>query len=172
MRAEPDNLTVLLGSWQICQQMPALRCRAPLASDVIHLLSDLSAELLRAKNASEYPDVAAFAFFIRASNLKALQRQYDDLLGRYLGRGVSFHIAPSNVPIMFAYTLAAGLLSGNSCIVRVSEKQFPQVNIVTGVLTNLLTRPEHQSVAPAIAILRYGHDESINRPCQAFAMFV
>lgn len=42
------------------------------------------------------------------------------------GRGVAFHIAPSNVAVNFAFSLAAGLLTGNANIVRLSSKPFPR----------------------------------------------
>jgi hypothetical protein len=63
---------------------------------------------------------------------------------------------------MFAYTLVAGLLSGNACIVRVSEKQFPQVRIVCETLNNLLNDSQHSLIANYIAVVRYGHDLDLN----------
>ena len=39
-----------------------------------------------------------------------LKKEYKKDESLRLGRGIIFHIAPSNVPINFAYSLVAGLL--------------------------------------------------------------
>ena len=62
--------------------------------------------------------MVAFGFFCRRANLEALAREYEGAVSDRLGRGISFHIAPSNVPVNFAYSLAAGLLAGNACVVK------------------------------------------------------
>lgn len=59
--------------------------------------------------------------------------------GLYLGRGRIFHLAPSNVPMLFAYTWLIGLLAGNAGIVRISERTLRQeaVQAVLGVIRAL-----------------------------------
>ena len=76
-----------------------------------------------------YPDVVTFAFFCRKANLLHLQKEHATNSLR-LGRGLVFHIAPSNVPVNFAYSLICGLLSGNNNIVRLPGKQFRQVDLI------------------------------------------
>ena len=51
-----------------------------------------------------------------------------------LGRGLIFHICPSNVPTNFAYSMIFGLLSGNNNIIRLPSKNFFQVKIITKFL--------------------------------------
>ena len=65
-------------------------------------------------------------------------KEYKDAAKR-LGRGIVFHIAPSNVPVNFAFSLAAGLLAGNKNIVRIPSKDFPQVRIICTEINNLLS---------------------------------
>jgi hypothetical protein len=43
----------------------------------------------------------------------------------------------SNVPVNFAYSMVAGLLSGNNNIVRVPSKNFEQVSIIIAALNNI-----------------------------------
>jgi len=41
-----------------------------------------------------------------------------------VGRGVAFHIVPSNVPVNYAYALFTGLLCSNANVVLVPSKDF------------------------------------------------
>ena len=84
-----------------------------------------------------------FAFWCRKANLVRLKEQCTDTIGR-IGKGIVFHIAPSNVPVNFAFSLAFGLLAGNGNVVRVSDKQFEQVSIICRNLNKLLQRSEYK----------------------------
>ena len=74
----------------------------PFAEPVMAFLSDLGSALLKDKQAKAYPDVVTFAFFCRRANLEAFKAEYAGQVDDRLGRGLTFHIAPSNVPINFA----------------------------------------------------------------------
>lgn len=106
------------GDWQSARPL------APFDGGVMAFLSDLGAALIAGREARAYPDVVAFGFFCRRANLEALAREYEGAVSDRLGRGLSFHIAPSNVPVNFAYSLAAGLLAGNACVVKASSRVF------------------------------------------------
>lgn len=54
--------------------------------------------LLKDREAKAYPDVITFAYFCRKAHLARLEEEYAGRLDGRLGRGVVFHIAPSNVP--------------------------------------------------------------------------
>jgi hypothetical protein len=157
-QAKPTELSLLLKSVVEFKDMPNLPARTPFDVKVLRFLASLSESLRNCFEAKKFQDILTFSFFIRTSQLARFAGQYADLRDTSLGRGVTFHIAPSNVPIMFAYTLVAGLLSGNSCIVRVSENPFPQVRIICEELRKLLDQPEHNALARYICIVRYGHD--------------
>ena len=96
---------------------------------VIEFFDDLSKTSLKKREVKYFPDVVSFLFFSRKSNLNKLKNNYLEQK-KNLGRGLSFHISPSNVPINFAYTLLTGLISGNKCIVRVTSKKFEQLNFL------------------------------------------
>ena len=106
------------GDWQSARPL------APFDGGVMAFLSDLGAALIADREARAYPDVVAFGFFCRRANLEALAREYEGAVSDRLGRGLSFHIAPSNVPVNFAYSLAAGLLAGNACVVKALQPGF------------------------------------------------
>lgn len=126
----------------------------PFSFEVIEYLNALSKSLLKDKNSRVYPDVITFAFFCRKANLLIQREKYVSSDIR-LGRGILFHIAPSNVPINFAYSLVAGLLSGNNNIVRVSTKDFPQVDLVVSHIKMLSNDEKFFSISKRIALVRY-----------------
>lgn len=125
--------------------------QVPFCDEVIDYLNALSLSLMRDREARLYPDVVTFAFFCRKANLQALKAQYTHEGEIRLGRGLAFHIAPSNVPVNFAYSLVAGLLSGCTNIVRVSSKDFPQVNLIVRHLALL----DDYEAAKMVAVVRY-----------------
>lgn len=127
----------------------------PFADNVIEFLNALSGALLKDRMSRLYPDAITFAFFCRKANLMALKEKYTSADVLRIGRGILFHIAPSNVPINFGYSLVAGLLAGNNNVVRVSSKQFPQVDLIIKHLHELMEGGQHEEVAKRIALVRY-----------------
>ena len=95
----------------------------PFAPVLCDFLNDISSELRSNKENTNYPDIMTFAFWCRKANLKKLKENFLDGITR-LGRGLAFHITPSNVPINFAFSFAFGLLAGNSNVVRIPSKSL------------------------------------------------
>lgn len=123
---------------------------------VCNLLNQLSKAIREDSEAKKYPDIVTFGFFCRKSNLERLkQRYYAD---NRIGKGISFHIAPSNVPINFAYSLAAALLAGNPCIVRVSSKDFSQIQIICRLLKEIDIQSDIRNY---FAVIGYAHEKEI-----------
>lgn len=77
-----------------------------------------------------------------------------------IGRGVAFHIAPSNVPVNYAYSLLTGLLTGNANVVRIPSKDFPQVSIINKAINEALEA--YPEMKPYICLIRYGRDQKVN----------
>ena len=158
------------------QEFPEIDCRVPLRPDydrvfatrafepfsekATALLECLSERLLKDAAAKEYPDVISCAFWCRKGSLRAMRKDYPTGQLR-LGRGVVFHITPSNVPVNFIYSLAAGLLSGNANIVRIPSRNFRQVEIICSVLRELLDREEFSSLRDHVLLLRYEKNDAI-----------
>ncbi len=126
----------------------------PYSEAVVSFLDELSSALLHDKRAKSYPDVMTFAFFCRKANVMRCKNQ-TSIEGLRLGRGVLFHVAPSNVPINFAFSLVAGLLAGNRNVVRVSSKEFPQVALVVDHLKSFSDTNRWPSVLQRIALVQY-----------------
>ncbi len=129
-------------------------------SDItLDFLSDISKHLLNSSFVREYPDVATFAFYCREANLKFLKKTYNSEIKLKIGRGILFHIAPGNVPVNFAYSLVAGLLTGNINIVMLPSKNFEQVNIIVNVFKKLITLEKYKSIfTNRIYLIKYNRE--------------
>lgn len=131
----------------------------PFSDEVVDFLNSLSQSLLHDTACRMYPDVVTFAFFCRRANmLKQKELFHSDKIR--MGKGLVFHIAPSNVPVNFAYSLVTGLVAGNYNIVRVSSKPFPQVNIIVRHIEQ--TAAQYPDIAQRIMIVRYEHESNAN----------
>lgn len=156
-----SNYTLLFPTTIDWDQFTAYRPDVPFSDEVVEFLNALSGAILKDARCRIYPDAITFAFFCRKASVMKMKEQYTDDTLR-LGRGILFHIAPSNVPINFGYTLVAGLLSGNANIVRVSSKQFPQVDLIIKHLHALLETGYYNEVANRIALVRYDRMSDAN----------
>lgn len=126
----------------------------PFSPGVMAFLADLSAVLLKDAQARAYPDVVTFAFFCRRANLERMRAEYEGALQDRLGRGMAFHIAPGNVPINFAYSLAAALLAGCPSVVKASSRDFAQTRIVCKAMSALL-EGAHSALQNAVGVIAY-----------------
>lgn len=155
------GVTYLVGDEKTLANMPAVPAKAPFDDSILDFFNEVSKSLMKDSRSKAFSDVVTLAFWLRkASTLKLKERfEFHDSC-RHIGRGVVFHIAPSNVPVNFAYSLAAGLLTGNANIVRVPSRAFQQVDIIAdSILCVLEKMPEMRGY---IALIRYERDKSVN----------
>ena len=149
-----------VGSAQTIEKMSGKGGKAPFSEELIQFLNAWSRLILKAPDSRNYPDVVTFAFWIRKANVMELRDRFVREEGCVRGRGVAFHIAPSNVAVNYAYSLVTGLLTGNANIVRIPTKDFPQVSILNRTLQDALK--EYPQWQDEICLVRYGHDQEIN----------
>ena len=153
---QSSKIMVLFGNRDF-EAMMRLPVKPVFSEEICSFLNTLSGEIMRSREARRFPDVITFGFFCRKTNITQLKEQYYEE-GR-IGRGLSLHIAPSNVPINFAYTMVAGLLAGNPCIVRASSKRFEQISL----LCDLMEKVACDSIAAEyISVVQYGREKEIN----------
>ena len=148
MSRSDGYITLCGGDWEKAKPF------VPFADEVLSFLSDLSTLLMKTQAARPYPDVITFAFFCRRAHLEQLKAAYEGALDNRLGRGLTFHIAPSNVPINFAYSLVAALLAGNACVVKASSQDFPQTRIVCSAMKQLL-ESTHKALQNHVNVVIY-----------------
>lgn len=158
----------------MAEKIDAQPVMEPFADKVVIFLNAVSSAILNNKEAGAYPDVITFAFWCRRASVEEMKKKYIRTHGgigesenntsinnraiRY-GRGCVFHIAPSNVPANYAYSLVVGMLAGNTNIVRLPSKYFPQVNLInSGIKTAIKKYPQF---APYICMVKYGHKKDV-----------
>jgi acyl-CoA reductase-like NAD-dependent aldehyde dehydrogenase len=145
-----NGLQYAVGTPETVEGMRTLKAMQPFDDAVIAFLNDLSGELRKVR---EYPDAATFGFWCRKAALLQEKAKYDDIDERF-GKGIVFHSTPSNVPVNFAFSFAAGLLAGNANIVRLPGKPFEQVDIISTAVRKLL-EGQHAALAPYIVFVKY-----------------
>lgn len=163
-----NQVTFLTGKDSSVQTLSSVPVRIPFCEEIKNFLNAVSKLLMRSKDARQYSDVITFAFWIRKSSVNKLQERFsrnDDIIR--VGRGVIFHIAPSNVPVNFAYSLVAGLLNGNINIVRVPSKDFKQVSIIASAINEVLS--DYEELKSYIFLVRYNRDSKINDLFSSYA---
>lgn len=154
MQQNFSNMIFLFSNHYKLENMQNISSEEIFSDNSISILNYLSIELYKSPKIREYPDVATFAFFCRKANILNLKRKYNQG-GFRLGRGIVFHIAPSNVPVNFAYSMVAGLLSGNNNIVRVPSKNFEQVSIIIEALKNVAISNNSFDLEDRLFLVKY-----------------
>ncbi len=150
MQLSFDELQYVVGSPETVETMKNAKVLRPFDEGVIAFLNDLSGMLRKNR---DYSDVATFGFWCRRAALIKEKEKYDDVAERF-GKGIVFHSTPSNVPVNFAFSFAAGLLAGNANIVRLPGKPFSQVGIISNAVNELLA-DKHKAMAPYIVFVKF-----------------
>lgn len=159
MRPNFSGMKVIFSGGSDFTELKTLPAKKIFDKDVCSFLNTLSVLIRKDSEAKLYPDIVTFGFFCRKANIENLKHEY--YRSSRIGRGLSFHIAPSNVPINFAYSMVAGLLAGNVCIVRVSSKNFPQIGILCRLIKDAVNE-EKTGIEKYITVLQYERNKEIN----------
>ena len=122
-----------------------------------------SQKLLTAPGIRQHPELAALGHWFRGANLRELAKSHPSETPRTLtlGRGLAFHLAPSNVDSVFMYSWLLSLLAGNVNLVRVSQKPSPAVDFLLRVLRQTLDEDVGEGVRERIVLITYPHDEAL-----------
>lgn len=163
-----DHITYLIGGAEIARNMASVPAREPFDEEILDFLNDVSRTIMGMKEAKAYPDVITLGFWMRKASVLNLKKRFERNDGNlHVGRGLAFHIAPSNVPVNYAYSLITGLLTGNANIVRVPSKDFPQVGIINKAICESLSK--FNRVRDYICLIRYERNKEINDCLSALA---
>lgn len=157
---ESGRVTYILGTAEYVEKIRENAPFVPFADETVQFLGTLSERLLRKKETRRMPEVTAFAFWCRRAHLMQLKEEYCSGNEKRLGRGVSLHFAPSNMPVLFAFTMAAGMLAGNSVIVRLPQKKTEQEEAIVCEMEKLLDG-EFSRMKSRIVLCRYLHDREV-----------
>ncbi len=88
----------------------------PFDNLLIEFVDDVSKSIFKYSEIKSFPELIALAFWMRKSHISQLEKYFKMLSHDkiMIGRGVVFHIAPSNVDTIFIYSCFLSLLVGNS----------------------------------------------------------
>ena len=130
----------------------------PFNDQSIDFLSDFSKELKKEKKIYKFPDLIYLVFWTSYKKIGEAKKKFLSRNIR-LGRGLIFHICPSNVPTNFIYSFFFGLLSGNSNIVKVPSKAFSEKNIILSTINKLFKKKKYLGLKNSNFFIKY--DEKI-----------
>lgn len=157
-----DKIQFLTGNKELLLNIPSVPSRPTWAERTVEFLGALSRKLLKDPRTKGFVDVTSYAFWIRNASLRQIKEHYYPHVESKMGRGMAFHIAPSNVPVNFAVSFTSSLLAGNINVIRVSNKSFDQVRIIVDALKNTFSEG-FEDMEQYLIIVRYEHDEEITQ---------
>ena len=128
----------------------------PLTNLTIDFLDDFSKELKKQKNIYKYSDLTYLMFWTRKSKIENLKKKNDENILR-IGRGIIFHICPSNVPTNFIYSYFFGLMSGNSNIIKMTSTKSIEKDIILTCIRNLFKKKKYIKIKNSTHFFEYDH---------------
>lgn len=155
------DIQYIIGSEMTITAMKKEPALPVFSEDAVEFLDRLSKIILKNPQAKQYPDLITFAFWCRRASVMEMKKKTAWLESArergVMGRGIVFHIAPSNVAMNFAYSFAAAFLAGNANIVRLPTKEFPQVALFCKAMAQAVT----EEMDYKFCFVRYGHEQEI-----------
>jgi hypothetical protein len=127
--------------------------------DVQQFLNTLSRVILADREARTYPDLATFGYFCRKANLTRAIADLPSAATRF-GWGTVVHIAPGNIPLNFAFSFVMGVLAGNSNIVRLPSRDFPQIKLCIALIDKVLADQRFAAIARQTLFVRTARDSA------------
>jgi hypothetical protein len=155
MQHDFNDINVLFPAKLDLEEIKQMGAIQPFDESATGFLNALSQELNTDLRTRAFPDVATFAFFCRKANILQMKEKYNLKNKFRLGRGIVFHVAPSNVPVNFAWSLLCGILSGNVNIVRVPTREFQQVSIICETIAKIAKEEIYKDIVQRIYLVRY-----------------
>ena len=129
-------------------------------ADVLDFISTLSREILSNSEARDFPDLISVGFSLRPAVITSyLEKAHNSYVRK--GRGLAFHVTPSNVPLNFVYSYIFSLLAGNSNLIRLSSRNFPQIDVFVEILNRVLLNEKFIWVRNSTCLIRYAHEKTI-----------
>lgn len=101
--------------------------------ETLEAIFELSETILASPISRDYPDIAAFGFFCRKSNVMKYLKRFPDIPLRW-GIGNVIHVSPGNIPVNFAFSFVMALIAGNRNLVRLPSRNYPQVDVLVELI--------------------------------------
>ncbi len=134
-----------------------IKVSEPFSKLAIEFLDDFSKTLRKKKKVNLFPDLIYLIFWCRRKKIEEFAKNLNNKNIR-LGRGLLFHVCPSNVPTNFIYSFFFGLLSGNSNIVKMPSKNFEEKKIIISVINFLFKKKKYNVFKDSNSFIQYESD--------------
>ena len=137
------------------------KIRKPFDDNVINFISDFSKELKKL-NKNNLTELYFLMNWCTKGNILKIKNSVNLSKEDRVGRGIVFHISPSNVPTNFFYSFLFGLLAGNSNIVRIPKQNFPEKIIILKAFKNISKKKIYKSIKDTNIFIDYDHKDNQN----------
>tara|TARA_R110002110_G_scaffold107032_6_gene267887 strand:- start:4877 stop:7153 length:2277 start_codon:yes stop_codon:yes gene_type:complete len=143
--------------WHIKAAEQKANLPVPWHSALIDEVSLFSTFLLNNRQSKQQPELVALAFWCRKANLEKIKQDYISLSpdNKRHAIGNVFHIAPANVDTVFFYSLLLSVLSGNTNVVRISERSGDICRLLITLLKTFIAKNNSPLFSQMISIVEY-----------------
>jgi len=150
---------------EVLQRLSVQPAWQPFDERVLAFVRRFSQRLLTSPEIRRFPELAALGHWFRGAQLRDLAQRHAPQAGDHLllGRGLAFHLAPSNVDSVFMYSWLLSLLAGNVNLVRVSQQPSEGQDFLVEMLRSTLDEDVGDAVRERFVLLTYAHDEQLTR---------
>lgn len=125
----------------------------------IDFIQDLSNVIRKKRNSYKYQDLMYLSLWCSRKKILNLKKNFSSNQIR-MGRGLIFHITPTNVPTNFFYSFIFSLLSGNSNIVKLPPRDFEEKKIILDSIYALFKKKKYQSIKNSNIFIDYNSSNS------------
>lgn len=144
----------------------------PFSAPLREFVADFSRRVFTLPQLRQHPELATLAHWFRGAAVNQLSQRIGTRPTELdLARGLVFHLAPANVDVLFAYAWLMSVLSGNTNVARLSQKQSTQRDALVSILHDMQHEDLHPQVLERAVLLTYPHDDAIttaiSRHCHA-----
>ncbi len=131
----------------------------------LKFISALSKRILENANLRQFPELISMAFWMRKSHIEKMKSEFESKKGEkiWIGRGIVYHIAPSNVDTIFIYSWFLSLLVGNINIIRISQNKNEQLDILIDIISEVCNNKSFAKIKKRFLILTYEHNDDITK---------
>ena len=125
---------------------------------ILDFIGDFGINLIKNKESNKFADLITLAFWCRKRKINEYKKFQKFNI---LGRGLIFHITPSNIPTNFIYSLLISLICGNSNIVKIPKIKFEQTKIIITELKKLLLKKKYINIRSLICLISYNNQDEV-----------
>lgn len=135
--------------------------RSPFELKVVDFLDAVSEDIMKNPQSQAVPGLRAFGFWCRRRHLLQLKAKHH-VSDERCGKGKIFHICASNIPGLFAWSMAIGLLMGNSNLVRVSygKENMDTVMAFCAAFARVMQEKRYSDLSERIAVVTYPKEDA------------